>query len=61
MTQIHCEIKTHINNEFDKLEVTKHVVEKEHIEEINENQSFASNTNQNQNQKVVQQNEPIPA
>ena len=52
MTQVHCEIKTDINTEFDKLGLSKNV------EEVPEkNQSFASNSNQ----KNAPQNEPIPA
>lgn len=46
MTQIHCEIKTQINDEFDKLRVNQHVVDNVQNDQGNSNQSFASTKNQ---------------
>ena len=50
MTQVHCGIKTYINDQFDKLGVSIKKTEKERLLEIDDNnQSFNSNNNEIQN------------
>ena len=50
MTQVHCGIKTYINDQFDQLGVSIKKIEKEKLIEIDEdNQSFNNHENQNSN------------
>jgi hypothetical protein len=50
MTQVHCGIKTYINDQFDQLGVSIKKTEKERLLEIDDNnQSFNSNNNEIQN------------
>jgi len=50
MTQVHCGIKTYINDQFDQLGVSIKKIENEKLIEIDEdNQSFNNHENQNSN------------
>ena len=50
MTQVHCGIKTYINDQFDQLGVSIKKTEKKRLLEIDDNnQSFNSNNNEIQN------------
>ncbi len=50
MTQVHCGIKTYINDQFDQLGVSIKKTEKERLLEIDDNnQSFNSKNNEIQN------------
>ena len=50
MTQVHCGIKTYINDQFDQLGVSIKKTENQRLLEIDDNnQSFNSNNNEIQN------------
>ena len=53
MTQVHCGIKTYINDQFDQLGVSIKKTEKEQLVSIeDENQSFNKNNNGIQNSNI---------